>query len=105
MTNLYYRWSKEFLEPKHDRPRIQIQQRQLKEVLDDLAARLHETNDPPRLFPRSGRFVRVLRGENGRPYINEVSVEVLLEMFSRVVTTVTSRTNDCYLPQLESSPT
>jgi len=51
--------------------------RQLRDVTTDATDALHQANDPPCLFVRSGQLSRVRRDENGRPIVDAVGVDEL----------------------------
>ena len=48
-----------------DLPTIQVNNRELREVLTDALKAIDKSNDPPRLFDRSGRMARIILNENG----------------------------------------
>lgn len=50
-------------------PRIQVNNRHLRDVTSDALAALVEHNEPPEVFVRSGALVRVREDENGIPQI------------------------------------
>lgn len=52
---------------------IIVNERPLEGVAGDVEAALHETNDPPRVFVRGGRLVRVRLDERDRPSIEALT--------------------------------
>jgi hypothetical protein len=54
-------------------PRIQTNNRELREVSADTLRALHIANAPPQLFVRGGMIVRVDRSESGRHFIQQLS--------------------------------
>lgn len=66
-----------------ERRAICITGRQLDDLVAAAIAALVETNEPPRLFMRSGFVVRARRDENGTPRIDQLGDVALLEELSR----------------------
>ncbi len=65
-----------------DLPDIQVNNRDLLDLSADCAAALLKANDPPFLFQRDGKVVRIRTGENGRPSIEPVSAAFLTSCLS-----------------------
>lgn len=59
------------------RPAIQINARHHREISEDAYQALLASNDPPRVFVRSGRLARIKLDEDGRPVAEEMGAECL----------------------------
>lgn len=64
-------------------PEIQINNRQLRDIVKDSLAALYAANDPPSIFVRSGQLVYVDRDERERPSIIDVTKDHLRGRLSR----------------------
>ena len=52
-------------------PKIMVNDKQHRELVDETISALKTKNDPPNIFMRSGKLVRVIKDEYGKPIINE----------------------------------
>ena len=64
-------------------PSIVVTDRHMPEMSSEAFAALVTANDPPKIFVRGGRLVRVLLTENGRPYIDDLSEAALKGQLAR----------------------
>lgn len=64
-------------------PQILISQRHLRDQAGDALSALLETNEPPRVFVRSGLLVRVLQHEDDQPAIDDLTVDSLRGLLAR----------------------
>ncbi len=65
------------------RPAIQIGDRQLRDVTNDVLAALKAANDPPVLFTRGAALVRIQHDEHGRAFVQNVGVDQLIARMRR----------------------
>lgn len=68
----------------HERPTIVVNNRQLPEVTAEAIAALAARNDPPEIFVRAGRLVRVREDENGIPEIQAMEDSHIKGRLARV---------------------
>jgi hypothetical protein len=68
---------------------ITVNNRQLRDVSDEIVAVLAKTNEPPRLLVRGGQLVRIREDENGQPLIELLDEARLLGIANRVADFVT----------------
>jgi hypothetical protein len=61
-------------ELKKSRPKIQVNNRFLRDVTDDALEAIRLTNDPPEMFIRAGSLVRVAEDEHGAPQIQNLDL-------------------------------
>jgi hypothetical protein len=54
-------------DPAQERPSIQTQNRELRDITDDALKALVGANDPPRIFKRGNTLVRIVRDEHDKP--------------------------------------
>jgi hypothetical protein len=54
-------------------PEIIVANRPLREKSNDTMAAVEQANNPPQLFERAGHLVRIVKDENGAPYIEQLS--------------------------------
>ncbi len=74
-------------DPASNRPglaRIVVNNRQMREVSDDIVAEMEQHNDPPRLMVRGGQLIRIRDDENGRPLIELLDEARLLAIVNRM---------------------
>ncbi len=75
--------SREAMEP---RPQIMYRELELFDILDVTRFTLEETNDPPRIFLRGGKMVRIHDDAGSRgPYLQDLSRPMLTEELTRRV--------------------
>lgn len=78
-------WGQSANEPTTDlRPAIQTTRRQLRETTAAALRVLHAANDPPRLFRRGARVVRVREDDDGRPFIEPVGVDAIIGHLTQI---------------------
>ena len=65
------------------RPVVAVSARQLPEVSKEALQALAEANDPPKLFVRSGRLVRLRYDEHNRPVLEPVNESILRAHLAR----------------------
>ena len=65
------------------RQQIAVSNRHLRDQADDALNALVETNDPPRIFIRSGQLVRVVQDEEGQPAIDELTSDSMRGLLAR----------------------
>jgi len=66
------------------RPNIQINDRQLREITRDCLDALRIANDPPTIFTRSNRLVRIQQQQDGSRSINLLTEDVVCNELTRV---------------------
>ena len=89
-----------------DRPQIQVNLRQLRDVSADVVASLVESNDPPTLFVRGGKLVRVKSDGKGFVVVEDHDEKSLRQRCGEAANYVTIRIgkegelipSDAYLP-------
>lgn len=64
-------------------PSINCSMRELRDISRDAIQALEAANDPPNLFVRSGRLVRIRIDERGQHLIEEVGIDALRGMLAR----------------------
>lgn len=79
-------------------PLIQVTDRQLSDIADDAIAALRSSNDPPELYLRSGRMVRVVRDETGWPAVADVSSDAIRGRLARVARWAGSKNRPVHPP-------
>lgn len=65
------------------KPEIQINNRHLQDITEDALTTLAASNDPAKLFVRSGALVRVVEDENGVPGIQGITEDALKGYLAR----------------------
>jgi len=65
-------------------PQIEVRERQLRDITEDVFQALVAANDPPELFQRHGRLARVRLDERSRPRIDSVGEIILRNRVARV---------------------
>lgn len=59
--------------PEDSRPKIQVNNRHLRDMTTDALSAMEAANTPPAVFVRSGRLVRIQGDENGTPVITTLT--------------------------------
>ena len=71
-------------------PIIETNNRQQREISDDLLKAVKAANDPPLLFVRAGQLTRIGMDENGRPKTETVDEDVLAHVATRAANFVST---------------
>ncbi|MEO8285020.1 MAG: hypothetical protein ABI670_01125 [Chloroflexota bacterium] len=69
-------------------PTVNVYERQLRDISDDMLAALVAANNPPQVYVRGGRLVRVRMDEMGRPVIDAMTDASFRHRLSQVATYV-----------------
>ena len=64
-------------------PSIHVPKRQLRDITDDALLALEQANDPPQLFQRGGELVRILVLANGRPSVDVLGTDEIINLMTR----------------------
>lgn len=75
---------------RSDLPEIETTNRQQRETSDDIYRALLAANDPPQLFVRGGKLVRIGKDEDDRPQPQEAEENVLSHMATRAANFVST---------------
>jgi len=92
---------------KRHRPPLFVNSRDLAEVVEEITANLEGANDPPELFVRNGKPVRVRSDENDRPMIETLGQPTLALHAAEAMQFVRSRKptkDDPHPPPARCSP-
>lgn len=88
----------DWTDPPAPLPAICVADRQLSEVTDEAISALRGANDPPELFVRSGKLVRIVHDETGWPSVAEISGDAIRGRLARVARWVGSKQRPVHPP-------
>ena len=67
------------------RPKVIVNNRQLRDLVNDVMKAMEQANNPPFLFVRGGRLVRVVKDERNHAFIDEISEKAMMIIIAREV--------------------